>query len=35
MRLKVPFHLQVPEDYVNKLKQLNGGRQTAQLSVEQ
>jgi hypothetical protein len=35
MGLKVPFHLQVPEDYVNNLKRLNGGRQTAQLSVEQ
>jgi hypothetical protein len=35
MGLKVPFHLQVPEDYVNNLKRLNGNRQTAQLSVEQ
>jgi hypothetical protein len=35
MGLKVPFHLQVPEDYVNNLKRLNGGRQTAQLSVEE
>jgi hypothetical protein len=32
MGLKVPFHLQVPEEYVNNLKRLNGGRQTAQLS---
>jgi hypothetical protein len=35
MGLKTPFHLQVPEDYVNNLRRLNGGRQTAQLSVEQ
>jgi hypothetical protein len=35
MGLKVPFHLLYPEDYVNKLKILNGGRQTAQLQVEQ
>jgi hypothetical protein len=34
MGLKVPFHLQVPEDYVNNLKDLNGNRQTAHLSVE-
>ena len=35
MGLKTPFHLQVPEDYVNNLKRLNGNRQTAQLSAEQ
>jgi hypothetical protein len=35
MGLKTPFHLQVPEDYVNNLRRLNGGRQTVQLSVEQ
>jgi hypothetical protein len=35
MGLKVPFHLQVPEEYVNNLKRLNGNRQTAQLSGEQ
>jgi hypothetical protein len=35
MGLKTPFHLQVPEDYVNNLRRLNGGRQTAQLSAEQ
>jgi len=34
MGLKVPFHLQVPEDYVNNLRRLNGNRQTAQLSAE-
>jgi hypothetical protein len=32
MGLKTPFHLQKPEAYVNQLKELNGGRQTAQLS---
>jgi hypothetical protein len=31
MGLKVPFHLQVPEDYVNNLRRLNGNRQNAQL----
>jgi len=35
MGLKVPFHLQFPEDYVNELKRLNGNRTTAQLSVDQ
>ncbi len=35
MGLKVPFHLQLPEDYVNELKRLNGNRTTAQLSVDQ
>jgi hypothetical protein len=32
MGLKTPFHLQKPEDYVNQLKEMNGGRQTAQLA---
>jgi hypothetical protein len=32
MGLKVPFPLKKPEDYVNELKALNGGRQTAQLT---
>jgi hypothetical protein len=32
MGLKVPFHLQKPEAYVNALREMNGGRQTAQLS---
>jgi hypothetical protein len=32
MGLKVPFHLQMPEAYVNQLKEINGGRQTAQLT---
>lgn len=31
MGLKAPFHLQKPEEYVNELKALNDGRQTAQL----
>jgi hypothetical protein len=31
MGLKTPFHLQKPEAYVNQLKEMNGGRQTAQL----
>jgi hypothetical protein len=35
MGLKVPFHLKRPEDYVNELKAMNGGRQTAQLSPDQ
>ncbi len=35
MGLKVPFHLQLPEDYVNELKRMNGNRTTAQLSVDQ
>jgi hypothetical protein len=34
MGLKTPFHLQKPEAYVNQLRELNGGRQTAQLSPE-
>jgi hypothetical protein len=32
MGLKTPFHLQKPESYVNQLRELNGGRQTAQLA---
>jgi hypothetical protein len=32
MGLKVPFHLQKPEAYVNELKEMNGGRRTAQLT---
>jgi len=32
MGLRTPFHLQKPEAYVNQLKELNGGRQTAQLA---
>jgi hypothetical protein len=35
MGLKTPFHLQVPEDYVNNLKRLNGDRHFAQLSADQ
>lgn len=31
MGLKVPFHLLKPEEYVNQLRELNGGRQTVQL----
>ena len=32
MGLKAPFHLMKPEEYINELKALNGGRQTAQLT---
>jgi hypothetical protein len=32
MGLKTPFHLLMPETYVNQLKALNGGRQTVQLT---
>jgi hypothetical protein len=32
MGLKTPFHLLKPEEYVNQLKALNGGRQTAHLT---
>ena len=32
MGLKVPFHLQRPENYINELKAMNGGRQMVQLS---
>ena len=35
MGLKTPFHLLKPEEYVNRLKALNGGRQTAQLASDQ
>ncbi|WP_456734417.1 hypothetical protein [Bradyrhizobium sp. USDA 3364] len=34
MGLKTPFHLQKPEEYVNQLKAMNGGRQTVQLAPE-
>ena len=34
MGLKVPFHLQKPEAYVNQLRDMNGGRQRAQLAAE-
>lgn len=34
MGLKAPFPLMKPEEYVNQLKELNGGRQTAQLDPE-
>ena len=32
MGLKAPFHLQRPENYINQLRAMNGGRQTAQLA---
>ena len=32
MGLKVPFHLKRPEEYVKDLKEMNGGRQTAQVT---
>jgi len=32
MGLKTPFHLLKPEEYVNQLKALNGGRKTVQLT---
>ena len=35
MGLKVPFHLQRPEDYVNQLRDMNGGRQRVQLAGDQ
>jgi hypothetical protein len=35
MGLKVPFHLKKPEEYVNELKEMNGGRQTAKLTSDQ
>jgi hypothetical protein len=35
MGLKVPFHLKKPEEYVNELKEMNGGRQTVQLTSDQ
>jgi hypothetical protein len=31
MGLNAPFHLLVPEDYVNQLREMNGGRKTVQL----
>ena len=34
MGLKTPFYMKVPEDYVNALKELNGGRQTIELASE-
>jgi hypothetical protein len=34
MGLKAPFHLLKPEEYVNQLKALNGGRQTVQLAAD-
>jgi hypothetical protein len=34
MGMRVPFHLQKPESYVNELKEMNGGRQFVQLSNE-
>jgi hypothetical protein len=35
MGLKVPFHLQRPEDYVNQLRDMNGGRQRVRLAADQ
>jgi hypothetical protein len=35
MGLKVPFHLKKPEEYVNELKEMNGGRETVQLTSNQ
>jgi hypothetical protein len=32
MGLKAPFHLQRPENYVNELRAINGGRRTAQVA---
>jgi len=32
MGLKAPFHLQKPENYINELRALNGGRQMVQLA---
>lgn len=34
MGLKTPFYLKVPEDYVNELRDMNGGKQFVQLSAE-
>ncbi len=34
MGLKTPFYMKVPEDYVNALKEANGGRETIQLAAE-
>ena len=35
MGLKTPFHLLKPEEYVNELRELNGGRKTVQLEPDQ
>ena len=35
MGLKTPLHLLLPEEYVNQLKALNGGRQTVHLGSNQ
>jgi cell wall-associated NlpC family hydrolase len=35
MGLQVPFHLKKPEEYVNELRELNGGRQTVQLASQE
>jgi len=35
MGLKTPFHLIKPEEYVNQLRELNGGRKTVQLEPDQ
>jgi len=35
MGLKAPFHLLKPEEYVNRLRELNGGRKTAKLEPDQ
>jgi hypothetical protein len=35
MGLNVPFHLLKPEEYVNQLRELNGGRKTVQLEPDQ
>jgi hypothetical protein len=32
MGLETPFHLKLPEDYVNQLKAMNGGRTTVRLA---
>jgi hypothetical protein len=34
MGLKTPWHLQLPEDYVNQLRDMNGGRQHVQLAAD-
>jgi hypothetical protein len=35
MGLQVPFHLKKPEEYVNELRDMNGGRQTVQLASQE
>ena len=35
MGLNAPFHLLKPEEYVNQLRELNGGRKTVQLEPDQ